>query len=45
MVPVEGGLEVYEIDPQYRLQLYNPEYDDIPLPEKWRYSHFEPIAD
>lgn len=45
VVPVEGGLDVYEIDPQYRLQLYNPEYDDIPLPEKWRYSHFEPIAD
>ena len=45
VVPVEGGLEVYEIDPQYRLQLYNPEYNDVPLPEKWRYSHFEPIAD
>ena len=45
VVPVEGGLEVYEIDPQYRLQLYNPEYNEVPLPEKWRYSHFEPIAD
>ena len=43
LVPVEGGLEVYVLNPQYLLQHYNPEYNGVPLPEMWVYDRFEPV--
>lgn len=44
-VPAEGGLELYDRNPQYELQHYNPEYNGVSLPDPWVYSHFEPVTE
>lgn len=44
-VPAEGGLELYDRNPQYDLQHYNSEYNGVSLPDQWVYSHFEPVTE
>lgn len=43
-VPKEGGLDLYSFNPQYEFQFHNPDYNGVPLPSQWVYSHFQPIT-
>lgn len=45
MVPAQGGMEIYEENPQFYLQHYNPEYNGIPLPDQWVYDRFMPVSE